>query len=414
MHKKVGFIVELLNSKKITVPQKEKLLLLTAEEFKTFSSKDIDAHNEIAAIKEQMLQIKQILQAQNILVDIEETQEHSIENQDETLNQKNDEIGTKGKLTIYKDPKHLSEFLKMYNKNPILKYTCHEIDELDDILNQLGSTTFVYETYIELVRKEYNKIVNFYYDKINSNIQGLIWAYLIGGKTWSSDKITINWCSKELKEWCLNNPSKIPNPGLNLKRRSHSDGFEFANFKTKNTNNTVRTFSQLVIHFKNLFHIRSDNSLKKLIQIKNETEKFTDKINFKLNIPENIEFFTDVDKVLQAYERIIDMVLDFVEKNNNEIPTISLSLIEINGFIIFSIHHENSIFGKTISNCIARVGQREFNLIENQINGVANLVLKADFGEGNYAEVNLWDGKIKLAKDLEIFDGVEFQLIFKL
>lgn len=403
MNNKISFIVELLNSKKITTPQKEKLLHLTAEELKNTSITDDQVLSEIAMIKNQMIKINQLLQTQKE----EPKEEHRINDIEPKL-----EDNIIGKLPLYINPKNLSDFLKKYNQNPILKYTCHEIDDLSDFLKHTGLNSFEFETYIALVRKEYNKIANFYYDKINKNIQGLIWTYLSGGKTWSSDNITINWDSKELNQWCIDNPSRPPNPGLNLKRRSKFDGFEFPSFNTKNTNSTVRTFSQLVIHFKHLFHIRSDNSLNKLILIKNEVEKFNEKITFNINLPENIEFFTDVDKVLQAYAKIIDMILDFSEKNQKEIPIINLGLKEENEYIIFSIHHKNSTYGKTISNCIGRAGERERNLIDNLINGVSLLILKADFGEGQYAEINLWNGKPKLALQIDKFEGVEFQLKF--
>lgn len=119
MNNKVAFIVELLNSKKITVPQKEKLLRLTSEEFKNLSLKDIDAHNEISAIKEQMLHIRQILQAQKMEVfaveEIDKLEEQLIDKHNSTISQNTTISNPRSINTIYKDPKHLSEFLKLYN-----------------------------------------------------------------------------------------------------------------------------------------------------------------------------------------------------------------------------------------------------------------------------------------------------------
>jgi hypothetical protein len=92
-------------------------------------------------------------------------------------------------------------------------------------------------------------------------------------------------------------------------------------------------------------------------------------------------------------------------------PFFSLSLKEVNDTIVFSIHHNNSIFGKTSINTISREGEKTTKLM-NLINGVCDLSLKADFGNEDYAEINLWNGLEKDINKLESFEGVQFDLIF--
>jgi len=393
---KIDFINDLLSSKKIKIEEKNKILELTKRELMNFDSENDDIKKRIDKIENRIKEmegetINNFRDVTNIDVAIEKE---------------------KHQLPDYKNPKDLTSFLLEYNKNLILKYTCHEIDDLESFLECFENKTYSLDEYRSLIDREYKKISTKYYGKINKNIQGLIWAYLKGGNPWSSDKIKVSWGSEQLKEWCMNNPALVPNPGLNLRRIMRYDGFEFAAILSKNTNKRIVSFSDLVIHFKHLFHIRNDNSLRQIIERKNTTENYTENIEFKINLPENIEFFSDVDKIIQAYEKIIEMILEFVNYNNKEKPIIHLSLYEENKEIIFSIHHTNSIFGKTISNCINRVGEKEINLISNQINGICKMNLKADFGEGNFAEINLWNGQPRKSNNLDVFEGVEFQLIF--
>lgn len=393
---KIDFINDLLSSKKIKIEEKSKILELTKSELMNFDSENEDIKKRIDKIETR----------------IKEIEGETINNCNNESSIDNDIEDKKHQLPDYKNPKDLTDFLLEYNSNLILKYTCHEIDDLESFLECFDYKTFSFDEYKSLIDIEYKKISTKYFGKINKNIQGLIWAYLKGGNPWSSDKIKVSWGSEKLKEWCLNNPTLVPNPGLNLRRIIRYDGFEFDSFLSKNTNKRIVSFSDLVIHFKHLFHIRNDNSLKQIIESKNTTENYTENIEFKINIPENIEFFSDVDKIIQAYGKIIEMILEFVNNNNKEKPIIHLSLYEENKEIIFSIHHTNSIFGKTISNCINRVGEKEKNLISNQINGICKMKLKADFGEGNFAEINLWNGQPRKSNELDVFEGVEFQLIF--
>lgn len=393
---KFDFINDLLSSNKIKIEEKSKILELTRVELMNF---DTESENIIKRIDKIENKIKELESEVINEVSAEINSEIAIEEQ-------------KNQLPDYIDPKDLKNFLLDYNKNLILKYTCHEIDDLESFLENFENKSFSLDIYLLLINREYKKISSKYYGKINTKIRGLIWAYLNGGNQWSSDKINISWGSEQLKQWCINNPSLIPNPGLNLRRKMRYDGFEFNSFLSKNTNKRIATFSDLVIHFKHMFHIRNDNSLKQIVERKNLAENYNENIEFEVNLPDNIEFFSDVDKIIQSYQRIIEMILEFVNKNSKEKPKINLSLYEVNNEIIFSIHHKNSTFGKTISNCINRVGDRERNLIINQINGICKMYLKADFGDGNFAEINLWNGQPRMPNKLNEFEGVEFQLIF--
>ena len=163
-----------------------------------------------------------------------------------------------------------------------------------------------------------------------------------GGKEWSSDKIKVNWQLTELLEWSKNNKGLVPNPDNGMVMQTNNLGFDFIPFKSKIFETTIGSFSQLVIHFKNLFHIRADNSLKNIIEKVNTVNAWNNKIEFTVvNFKDNIEFFTDVDKLIQAYKKIISIILEVTEMYNLGKPKVELLLIEVDNMVLFSIHHKN-------------------------------------------------------------------------
>jgi hypothetical protein len=172
----------------------------------------------------------------------------------------------------------------------------------------------------------------------------------------------------------------------------------------------------LILHFKYLFHLRPDNSLLNIIsKINSENKNWQKNIVFEIDnkfFPENGEFFTNVEKLIQAYTIIINLILDVVVKNKMNKPEVKLSLLVNPNGIDFSIHHKNSVYKKSIKDVIGnRRGQVEKNLIKFQINGLCDFYLKADFGNNQFAKINIWDGKPKKAMQIDDFAGVEY--IFK-
>jgi hypothetical protein len=427
MNNKITFITELLNSKKIEASQKERLFMLTANELKKSNETDEKILAEIDAIKKQLANFDERKEVnlenekqfnEDIIDSIEsnmpnrinkiylaEISKVSFSNENRQLDNLLD--------NNYMSPKDLKDFLIEYNQNDILKYTCHLID--GDALIKINSLTITeeydFKKHLKIINKEFFNLVSKYKEKINKNIHGLIGEYLnnYSKNGWSSDKIKITWSSLELIEWAKLNPGKCPNPDPTL----NSVPFNFKPFKINNQQTRVQNFNDIVLHFKSLFHIRRDNSLKSAIELVNNNYFLEiDDIDCS-GIRENIEFFTDIDKVKQAYKKIIEMCNEFQNKINPAVrPFFSLSLKEDNDTIVFSIHHKNSIFGKTSINTITRQGEKTSKLIENLINGVCDLHLKADFGHEDYAEINLWNGMIKEIKKIESFEGVQFDLIF--
>ena len=427
MNNKITFITELLNSKKIEASQKERLFMLTANELKKSTETDEIILAEIEAIKKQLANFdkREVINLENenqfnedIIDDFESNMPIRINNinlpEIAKVNFSNENRQLDNILVNnYMSPKDLKDFLIDYNQNDVLKYTCHLLD--GDALIKINSLTkteeYDFKKHLKIINKEFFNLVSKYKEKINKNIHGLIGEYLnnYSKNGWSSDKIKITWSSLELLEWAKLNPGKCPNPDPTL----NSIPFNFQPFKINNQQTRLQNFNDIVLHFKSLFHIRRDNSLKAAIELVNNNYFLEiDEIDCS-GIRENIEFFTDIDKVKQAYKKIIEMCNEFHNKINPTVkPVFSISLKEDNDAIIFSIHHKNSIFGKTSKNTISRQGEKTSRLIENLINGVCDLFLKADFGNEDYAEINLWNGLKKEITKIESFEGVQFDLIF--
>ncbi|WP_296317639.1 hypothetical protein [Winogradskyella sp. UBA3174] len=327
-------------------------------------------------------------------------------------------------LPNYYYPKSLYTFLLRYNQNKILKSTCHDIDsdELGIIKEYCNTEDYNFSKHLEKIIETYEIHEKKYFAP--ASLQTLFRVYLTGknykgelSKGWTSDVIKINWSCLDLKKWSDKNPNVPPNPSVGIVEERENTGYEFDSIESRITGQNLQSFSELVIHFKHLFHIRSDNSLKSLIYRKNEVEQWQNRIDFIIEdntFPNNIEHFTDIDKLIQAYKRIILLVLEVAEIYQLEKPRVKLSASVDNNNFQFSIHHINTIYQKSIVNTEERLGQSYSHLIRNQINGLCEMYLRADFGQNKFAQINLWNGKQRkneLIVDND-FKGVEHLFVF--
>jgi hypothetical protein len=207
---------------------------------------------------------------------------------------------------------------------------------------------------------------------------------------------------------------------VNIARSQKNKGFSFVGFKSNIIDVRISTFSKLVIHFKNLFHLNGDNSLLSIIRNINKKYEWNDVIDFNINrdgfeeekyFKNNIVLFTDVDSLKKGYSDIIKLAI--ASSKEGVKPIIDLSFISENNKIEFSIHHFNSkITKKRASDLIDRIGESHAGIINN-LNGLCDLYLKAEFSYGEYSEVNLWNNKKREAKPIPNFKGVEHILKFK-
>lgn len=426
MNDKISFITDLLNSKKIESSQKEKIFSLTADEFK--KSKNVD-ERILEGIEEIKIELKNILKINGNNSSpsddkLKEAYSNNILPVEESNLAKSELNGSFIKqLSTYIDPFEeygLSKFLQAYNENLILNSTCHEIDDegsLKMLLNHCEINEYDFSKHLEAIKLEFEILTGLY--TINVKIYSLIKAYIHGGVKWSSDKIEMSWSDPALLKWSLLNKSNIPNPGVNLMEKYEKEGFQLSRpFVSTLTGQNIVSFSNFVLLFKSMFHINSNNSLKRNIIRFNENKRSNTWADIELsenNFSENIHLYTDVDKLIQTYGKLMDLIKSVnTEYSVTTRPKILLSFFEEQNSIIFSIHHINSTFKKSLMSTVNHpFGLSMWPIIEKQINGLCNLELRADFGSSDFARINLWDGNgISIKEKLKKFEGVEYILKF--
>lgn len=406
---KYDFIQELLENKKLKPAQRERVLMLAKEEIKKDGVFGKELEERVKRLEMQ--------------IDEKKNQESK------PMEKSTPALHIEDPLPEYVASKNLWKFLHDYNQDKILKTTCHEIDsnELINILKFCETDKYNFQQHKQKVQEHYK---NHFFDNkkyfVDHKIKNLILSYLTGktfsGKSdgWTDEKIKFNWNSNELKNWSDNYPDLVPHPNDGFaKNQDNNYGFMLENSIKVNLvkdNQSLRYFSQIVLYFKCLFHIRYENSLFNIIENCNKSNHLTDKVKFNISentFPKNLEFFTNVEKLIQAYKIFINLIIDVGRENNSIQPIVELKLLETESGIEFSIHHINSTFQKSINNTIDRKGTIFRNLITNQLNGMCEFYLKADFGNNQFAEINIWNGKRSTKKDLELFRGVEYILKFK-
>lgn len=327
----------------------------------------------------------------------------------------------------YQDPKKLQEFLLAYNQDPFLKYTCHPIDSdetIKEICEACGTSSYDFEKHADLLVQKFKELKRQKSPDLSTskNLIAMMTVYLTGeigkSKTWSSNNVKENWHYANIIKWAEQHKGIVPNPGGNIARKQRNTGYKLeSSFISKITGERILNFVEVVIFFKSLFHIRRDNSLKKIIEHINATDKDISKedSNFEIsfseeNFYENVELFTDVDKLCQAYKAILSICRNNQPKASQ--PTqIELAFYSNGKHTYFEIHHLNTVYGKSLKDA-TRIGEKQADLIKHQINGLCDLIIEADFDHNDYARVTLWT---KMRPEVERIDpvvGVKYILRF--
>ena len=420
---KYEFIRELLSDKKTNQNLRDRILDLASIEIK----KD----NDIGEVLE-----KRVVKIENIIGLTNNTEKPSIskfnltkdkiKESNQNLNSPNNTLDRNLSLPKkYLDPSGIYKYLLAYNQDPILKSTCHLIDshELDIIKRYCKTEVYNFEEHLKQIIISFTKINEL---SAPSYLKALIRVYLTGKKYneeladgWSEDNIKLCWSDISIKEWCNKNPGIPPSPDVGLSDKLENSGFQLLSpIKIKDEH--IQSLSNLVLHFKRLFHVREDNSLLKILHNQNNFKKWNEKIDFhflKDSFPENIEFFTDVDKLVQCYNDIIQLIINL---NKEERPIVYLTLGENENTIKLSIKCTNREFGKSLESAKIRLIGTKYASIINKLNGICNFYLQADFGQKTFSKLTIWDKNFNIQKERKEYScdedfegGVEHILEFK-
>lgn len=334
----------------------------------------------------------------------------------------------------YHSPKDIMDFLIEYNQDPILKYTCHPIDDpniINELVEATGKDNYSVEYHHKLIstnffnlRKKYdNDPEKFLDNKVIMLMQVYIDGKTLKSKetTWSSLNIPYNWHSPELWKWSKENPGIVANPGYEVAEQFGNEGFKLPAPIISNLNGKkMKTFGDIVLYYKSLFHIKRDDSLRKkiLYVYKNgyqygryKSTSLQENINLTFgDFDDNIELFTSVDKLLQAFVEIMRICINVQKEYSTELPHIEVGFYREteSNRVCFSVHHLNTEYRKTIYDAKKRIGDQQTELIKNKINGICDLFIQANFGNEQYAEINFWDGNPRTSKKISKIQGVKY------
>lgn len=426
---KYDFIQEVLASKTITSAQREKLLSLTSVEIIKDKKFNI-------VLEERVLKLEKIISSDLKFTSINseeiiQKKVNKIATEDEKINNANSSVVNNNRNPSlpeqYFDPSYLYKYLLSYNQDPILKSTCHLIDsnELEKINNYCNTDTYDYDKHIAKILEAFSK-TNLLFAP--TYIKALIRGYLTGKNykrdvavCWSKDNIKYSWSDNDIKNWTRQNFGIPPNPDVGLSNKLDNNGYEFIS-PIKINEDYLQSFSDLVIHFKKMFHVREDNSLFSILIKRNISRNWNKEVDFlieKTSVPENIEFFTDIDKLMQSYDDIIQIIiLKAIEKKVR--PLVQIKLYEKGNSIFFSIHDLNSIYSKSIKSANNRLIGDQYEKIVSKLNGICNIYLQANFGQNNNYKLTIWDSKWNIQKNRKeqkveknFTGGVEHILEFK-
>ncbi|WP_299707479.1 hypothetical protein [uncultured Pontibacter sp.] len=399
---KIDFIIDLFNDKRLTNQHKEKLFSLTHVELKKLENNDEIILKRLDRLEKKIL-------SENGFTD------NPYKEKLPTPVTKRKHNNVKAMLPdSYTDPRNTARFLNEFNQNIVLKSTTHKIDKnlLESLLHELNTNQYDYKVHMQKIQDEFEALTKKY--TVNSALVGKINEFLFLKKNlgWSQESLKISWGAQEIEEWCKQNPGKCPNPDFDLNYATCS----LKEVLELQDGTPLSTFNEVISHFKGQIEFRDTTDLKKIIKRINRTV-FSD-FDFNINnVNEGIRFYSDVEKVSQAYKKVIQMCIEHWQDNHSleeKKPLFNLSLKEISDGteikIVFSINHINSVYGKTAKG-LDRYGSTTTGLIKNQVNGLSDLTLSAEFPNNEFSKVSLWP-KLENATPLKHFSGVQFDFTF--
>ena len=184
----------------------------------------------------------------------------------------------KSNLPEYRSAKDVMDFLLEYNQDPILKYTCHPIDDLsviNEIAEQCENKVYSVKSHYHLILSRFTQLREKYRATgkyLDGKVVSLMRVYITGETfrrepaSWSTQSITYNWHSPELWEWSNKTPGIVPNPGENIAEFICNEGYKLPKpFISNLSGKRISTFGDLVMYYKSLLHIKRDDNLQNKI-----------------------------------------------------------------------------------------------------------------------------------------------------
>ena len=282
------------------------------------------------------------------------------------------------------DPKATAKFLNAFAANPILKYTTHNFDEEKSETATDIKKEFNLDNYRDLIEREFKAISKF---NIPRSLYAKFGKFLFDPfdnekqEGWSKYSIKMGWGAKSLNDWCSKNPGKWPNPGSNM----GYDGFYFEKpmeFKFKDGSKSFKAskFVDIIDEFKKQIQFRSDLNNDLFSVIYKINLNYRKDVSFINKIPKHIDFYTDVEKFLQAYKNLISGIIQF--HNQDSMPEVKIRAKEKENKIILEVIHSGQVFPKTFNSFKERIESNSgdyFADIRNKLFSLCDWEMEAKF-----------------------------------
>ncbi|MFE2861762.1 hypothetical protein [Sphingobacterium multivorum] len=182
------FILRLITNKKLSLSQRERILILSTLEFKKVDESFRKDIKNIKEIEENLLKriedIEIKLSTDNVRFSVAES--------------------SKQKILPEPNPRHVADFMSLFNKREGLKYLTHDYDEekefkINDFLLYSNNIFKVSTEKLHIPQSLWRIVQQFAFDSKQSEWSSISNDYR------RTIPVKIGWASKELRNWSINN-----------------------------------------------------------------------------------------------------------------------------------------------------------------------------------------------------------------
>jgi len=364
---KYTFAQELLRSYKLTPEQKERVLALITRE----------RNEDIARLEERIKALEtgtSIAETPSPIIEKETFPSDKITETEQGLKKHK----SYREDMFYKPIDQLPKFLTTLNRGTFTKYLTHKIDTSDyEFLKEALGGSYTHQAHLKQIKKDFEKLTNEdFRNALNPNIYAKIKSYIYGGgEGWSEEHIQMNWSHPELLAWVQAYPNHPIAPDEDL----HMEGFSFEQ------EGQIVPFSDLITTFKDQIHIRTQNSIKKLFQKLNRSYNFA--ITYT-KIDEGIDFYTDVEKLLQMFRICFNWIRDSKEEKKQVFISASANKTDVYIVIVHLNTYEQS-------RDTLRYGKSSINLMK-LANGLCDIQIMTYFTGDTFEYWSIWEKGMRL------------------
>lgn len=338
MKSKGDFIINLLNTKKLSIKDRERILKLSAKEFGKNDHEYLTILTEIKGLKKFYLdeQKKITNKIDFILEDI-------------TPSKIAEEINNEG-IKLYHNPSQITKFLKNFEENTALKFSTHIWDKTDfllsysDFINKLNEEKKIYR-FKELFnynRPLYN-LLNYFLFIPNTPLKQGVPIFGWNNEELKDLKIGWQFPNEVLKKWSIENfdeQKKLENKKYPMDMIVPIDLKPSKRIKNK----AINSFEDIVNLFKSEIQFRNDeDNLFKEVDFLIKKHKLTNS-DSSIEKLKKLHFYTYTKGVISA----IDSIFRSFVKNNESFKDVSFEVKSQENCIEIQIIHLNSFPSKII------------------------------------------------------------------